>query len=201
MPLEALPHADKPTKARPKSSPAKKVAVHLVNQLRRPTRLRRRAILSIFALIGIVFLIIGRRHAVSHRIYPKYGKLQTNAVFQDDLQRTASNLGGYIPSSITDAISHYGEIEQVEHNRWDDAIDPNNGSNSHVKKPKFHLLIPTPDTNATVNLCKTLSSAAILNYPPPAHLSPLWGSRENFYQTRGGYCQEYIQLFARKGGA
>ncbi|KAH6713544.1 hypothetical protein BKA61DRAFT_436308, partial [Leptodontidium sp. MPI-SDFR-AT-0119] len=35
--------------------------------------------------------------------------------------------------------------------------------------PKFHLLIPT--NNSSVNLCKTLLSAAILNYPPPTLIS------------------------------
>ncbi|TVY25514.1 hypothetical protein LHYA1_G005093, partial [Lachnellula hyalina] len=147
MRLEAVPYPpDTAVKAKPKSSPAKSVAIHLVNLLCRPTRIRRRAIWSAFALTGVLFLIIERRHA-------------------DDLQLTVSTLGGYVPYSISDAISHYGEVEQVEQNRWDDVVDPNSGSS--VKKPKFHLLIPTPDTNASANLCKTLMSAAILNYPPP----------------------------------
>ena len=88
-----------------------------------------------------------------------------------------------MPSSISDAISHYGKVEQVEHNRWDDVIDHKNGSNFRLKKPKFHLLIPTPDTNATANLCKTLLSAAILNYPPPTLIH--YGQAENIY-TRPG---------------
>ena len=35
--------------------------------------------------------------------------------------------------------------------------------------PKFHLLIPS--SKPTANLCKTLLSAAILNYPPPTLVS------------------------------
>lgn len=65
MPLEALPYSDTPLTTRPKSSPLSKVAFHLGNQLRRPTRLRRRAIISGLALFAIVSLILGRRHAVS----------------------------------------------------------------------------------------------------------------------------------------
>lgn len=38
-----------------------------------------------------------------------------------------------------------------------------------MKKPKFHLLIPA--NKPTENLCKTLMSAAILNYPPPTLIS------------------------------
>jgi hypothetical protein len=41
-------------------------------------------------------------------------------------------------------------------------LDQGKGSS---KKPKFHLLITT--TGPTPNLCKTLLSAAVLNYPPP----------------------------------
>jgi hypothetical protein len=51
--------------------------------------------------------------------------------------------------------------------RWDDDIDEERGK--IVKKPKFHLLIPS--NNPSPNLCKTLLSAAILNYPPPTLIS------------------------------
>lgn len=44
-------------------------------------------------------------------------------------------------------------------------MDSKDTSDTTVKKPKFHLLIPA--TKPTVNLCKTMLSAAILNYPPP----------------------------------
>jgi len=72
---------------------------------------------------------------------------------------------------------------QVEHNRWDDVVDQKNESNSRLKKPKFHLLIPAPDTNATANLCKTLSSAAILNYPPPTLIH--YGNEEKTFSRPG----------------
>ncbi len=43
-------------------------------------------------------------------------------------------------------------------------------------RPKFHLLIPA--TSANVSLCRTLVSAAILNYPPPTllHYDPNSGA-------------------------
>jgi hypothetical protein len=65
MHLDGLPGADAPVRKRPKSSPASTVVSHLVNQMRRPTRLRRRAVLAAIAIAGIISLIIGRRHAVS----------------------------------------------------------------------------------------------------------------------------------------
>jgi hypothetical protein len=82
------------------------------------------------------------------------------------LQQTVSTLGAYIPHSITDVISHH---EETEHNRWDDTTGLTNGTEAS-KKPKFHLLIPTPDARSTPNLCKTLLSAVVLNYPPPTLL-------------------------------
>lgn len=48
-------------------------------------------------------------------------------------------------------------------------MEPSNGSRIVIKKPKFHLLIPA--NKPTANLCKTLLSAAILNYPPPTLVS------------------------------
>jgi len=53
--------------------------------------------------------------------------------------------------------------------RWDDDLEDKSPSNSIIKKPKFHLLIPA--NIPTANLCKTLLSAAILNYPPPTLVS------------------------------
>lgn len=49
--------------------------------------------------------------------------------------------------------------------------------------PRFHLLIPTPDKNATASLCKTLLSAAILNYPPPTLLR--YGKQPKAYVRPG----------------
>jgi len=48
--------------------------------------------------------------------------------------------------------------------------EENNGTEASFKKPKFHLLIPTPNGRSTPKLCKTLLSAAVLNYPPPTLL-------------------------------
>ena len=44
------------------------------------------------------------------------------------------------------------------------------------KRPKFHLLIPS--TKPSANLCKTLLSAAVLDYPPPTLLN-YNGTEEN----------------------
>jgi hypothetical protein len=60
-------------------------------------------------------------------------------------------------------ISQYGA--GVENSRWDDNVALNSANATMFKKPKFHLLIPAK-SNST-NLCKTLLSAAILNYPTP----------------------------------
>ncbi|KAE8445156.1 hypothetical protein EG329_013652 [Mollisiaceae sp. DMI_Dod_QoI] len=85
---------------------------------------------------------------------------------QVDLSRTASTLKEYIPNSITDVIAQYGDFEEQ---RWDDDVDPENATQRIIKKPKFHLLIPA--SKPTENLCKTLMSAAMLNYPPPTLIS------------------------------
>jgi hypothetical protein len=53
--------------------------------------------------------------------------------------------------------------------RWDDDLEDKSLGNSIIKTPKFHLLIPA--IIPTANLCKTLLSAAILNYPPPTLVS------------------------------
>ncbi|KAG4441607.1 hypothetical protein IFR05_002891 [Cadophora sp. M221] len=69
---------------------------------------------------------------------------------------------------ITDAIATYGEPEDAD-TRWNDVDSKNETDHIVIKKPKFHLLIPTNKPSA--NLCKTLLSAAILNYPPPMLIS------------------------------
>lgn len=70
-------------------------------------------------------------------------------------------------------ISQYGA--SFEDTRWDDDVELNTANNTMIKKPKFHLLIAAK-SNST-NLCKTLLSAAILNYPPPTLIS--YGTVEN----------------------
>lgn len=81
------------------------------------------------------------------------------------MQLTAATFSSYIPNRITEAINTYSESEDT---RWDDDV-PSDGSKVVIKKPKFHLLIPAH--KSTANLCKTLLSAAILNYPPPTLLT------------------------------
>ncbi|CZR58143.1 uncharacterized protein PAC_08034 [Phialocephala subalpina] len=132
---------------RPKKSPGRLVASHLYNQVRRPSRFRGRLLFTIFGLTGILCLVYGRQHTV-------------------DLSRTASAIKEYIPDSITDVLAQYGDFEEQ---RWDDGVDPENTTQMIIKKPKFHLLIPA--NKPTENLCKTLMSAAILNYPPPTLIS------------------------------
>ncbi|KUJ15336.1 uncharacterized protein LY89DRAFT_719906 [Mollisia scopiformis] len=139
-----LPGGGSPKRGRKSSG---RVVAHLYNQVRRPSRFRGRLLFTIFGITGILCLIYGRKHAV-------------------DLSRTASSLKDYIPDSITDVIAQYGDFEEQ---RWDDGVDPENATSRIIKKPKFHLLIPA--NKPTENLCKTLLSAAILNYPPPTLIS------------------------------
>ncbi|CAL3963293.1 unnamed protein product [Diplocarpon coronariae] len=128
---------------RPRSSPARVVAAHVFAQMRRPGRLRSRLFLLILTIAGTLLMFYGRRHAT-------------------EFKWTTSNLTGYIPTSIADAIAAYGE--NIEDTRWDDA-DSEDGSRIVIKKPKFHLLVPAH--KATANLCRTLLSASVLGYPPP----------------------------------
>ncbi|PQE03293.1 Legume-like lectin family protein [Rutstroemia sp. NJR-2017a BBW] len=130
------------TPPRPLSSPAKVVVGHILWELRRPGRSRNRAITIFLAAATLILFILGKRHV-------------------DDIQQTASHFGTYVPSTLSEAFAPY---HVVDDGRWDDEISHSNDSTPSVK-PKFHLLIPAK--TQTVNLCKTLLSAAILNYPPP----------------------------------
>jgi hypothetical protein len=85
------------------------------------------------------------------------------------LQQTAAAISAYssyIPTTLADVVAQYGKLDNM---RWDDDLEDKSPSNSIIKKPKFHLLIPA--NIPTINLCKTLLSAAILNYPPPTLIS------------------------------
>ena len=73
---------------------------------------------------------------------------------------STSRLSSYVPSRVSEAFAPNRDLDLL---RWDDELDTKNPDNS--KKPKFHLLIPA--RKPTVNLCKTLVSAAVLDYPPP----------------------------------
>lgn len=58
----------------------------------------------------------------------------------------------------------------IENSEWDDTVPfPSNETNTITDTtPKFHLIIPA--RKKSVNLCKTLLTASILNYPPPTLL-------------------------------
>ncbi|TAQ90136.1 hypothetical protein B7494_g1556 [Chlorociboria aeruginascens] len=137
-----------------KSAPAKKVAVHVFNNLLRPIRLRGRTLLLVITITGIISLVLARQHAA-------------------EIKRTAVHLSTYVPTKITDALGQYLEFENT---RWTD--DPNAlGSSIQTIKPKFHLLIRA--TKPTANLCKTVLSAAILNYPQPTLLGYMQPNTES----------------------
>ena len=143
-----------------KSTPARLAAGHIVGRIRCPGRFRRRLML-ILGILGTILLILGRRDVVStigvKKIYPS---MLTKFGLQLELQATAVTLGTYIPASIVDVIAQYGN--DFSNIRWDDEV---RGGKTAFKRPKFHLLIPA--SQPTANLCKTLLSAAVLNYPPP----------------------------------
>lgn len=63
---------------------------------------------------------------------------------------------------------------QESKNSKNDTVD----SNYENRKPRFHLLIAAK--NPSLNLCKTLLSAAALNYPPPVLIN--YGSTESVRQ-------------------
>lgn len=86
---------------------------------------------------------------------------------QDDLHLAAATLSRYVPERVTNTLAHH--IEGYEATRWDDVVESAGIGQDSVKKPKFHLLIPY--NKPTANLCKTMLSAAILNYPPPTLIS------------------------------
>jgi hypothetical protein len=83
------------------------------------------------------------------------------------LQLAAATLSSHIPNTVTNGFAQYRG--GYENTRWDDDVESKDMSNTIVKKPKFHLLIPA--NKPTANLCKTMLSAAILNYPPPTLIS------------------------------
>jgi len=132
--------------------------------LRRPSRLRTRVLFLIFITAGVSFLLFGGQYTVSFPRPNRITSLLLNAPGPPSTQRTASTLSTYIPNRITPVISQYGG---TEHTQWDDDIDPEPKSTSdmNIKKPKFHLLIPSKKPRP--NLCRALLSDAALNYPPP----------------------------------
>ncbi|KAF4625476.1 hypothetical protein G7Y89_g12693 [Cudoniella acicularis] len=115
---------------------------YFLNQLRRFIRPRR-------VLLCLVFVIAA-------------GLLALGKHYELDIRQAASALSTYIPSGINSAISG-----KVDGTRWDGDLKYEFKDETYPKKPTFHLLISMPDNTRSANLCKTLLSAAILNYPPP----------------------------------
>ncbi|KAG4028685.1 hypothetical protein MFRU_020g01240 [Monilinia fructicola] len=114
----------------------------VLRELRRPSRIRSRILTSLIIIASVLFVFLGRRHAY-------------------EIQQTASSLGHYVPSKLSGAFApHYA----VDVGRWDDTISSND-TDTNVVRPIFHLIIPA--RRRSINLCRSLLSAAILNYPPP----------------------------------
>ncbi|KAH6672964.1 hypothetical protein B0J14DRAFT_60975 [Halenospora varia] len=112
------------------------------------TRLKRKLFVTLLAVSSIGLLVLGKRHSV------RSCKFCVVITIPHTYLLTAS----YLPDSVFDVLYH-----ERKQSRWDD------DSQALIKKPKFHLLIGTA-TNKSDHLCKTLLSAAILNYPPPTLL-------------------------------
>ncbi|TGO33447.1 hypothetical protein BHYA_0246g00150 [Botrytis hyacinthi] len=136
-----------PETARRKISPLSFMA-HKLRELKRPSRLRSRIFFSLIFISSVILIVLGKWHA--YRI-----------------QHSASQLGSYVPDKLAGAFAPYTIIENSE---WDDTIPfPNNETNTNTDtNPKFHLIIPA--RKKSFNLCKTLLTASILNYPPPTLL-------------------------------
>ncbi|KAG4411143.1 hypothetical protein IFR04_015714, partial [Cadophora malorum] len=130
---------------RQRGSRARIIASHLLSPFRR--RIRSRLLLLLIGLAGILFIVHGRRHS-------------------NKLHSTSSTLTTHVPTGISGAIATYGETENQD-TRWEDSKSQNEADSNHIvlKKPRFHLLIPAYNPSAAI--CRTLLSAAILNYPPP----------------------------------
>jgi hypothetical protein len=150
---------------KPTNVPAKVVAGHLMSKIGRPSRSRRSLLLSLVLVLAILCLVLGRRHAVSR---PRSQCVAIKLIAkQEDLHLAAATLSRYVPERVTNTLAHH--IEGYEATRWDDVVESAGMGQDSVKKPKFHLLIPY--NKPTANLCKTMLSAAVLNYPPPTLIS------------------------------
>ncbi|TGO56723.1 hypothetical protein BCON_0074g00180 [Botryotinia convoluta] len=136
-----------PETARRKTSPMSFMA-HKLRELKRPSRLRSRIFFSLIFISSVILIVLGKWRAYK-------------------IQHSASQLGSYVPEKLAGAFAPYTIIENSE---WDDTIPfPNNETNTNTDtNPKFHLIIPA--RKKSFNLCKTLLTASILNYPPPTLL-------------------------------
>ncbi|KAK8909039.1 hypothetical protein QC760_003376 [Botrytis cinerea] len=136
-----------PATVRRKTSPMSFMANKL-RELKRPGRLRSRVFFSLIFTSSIILIALGKWHAYK-------------------TQHSASYLSSYVPGKLTGAFAPYTIIES---SKWDDTIPlPNNETNTNTDTtPKFHLLILA--RKKSLNPCKTLLTASILNYPPPTLL-------------------------------
>ncbi|TGO24827.1 hypothetical protein BPAE_0094g00360 [Botrytis paeoniae] len=121
---------------------------HKLRELKRPSRLRSRIFFSLIFISSVILIVLGKWHAYK-------------------TQHSASQLGSDVPEKLAGAFAPYTVIEN---SKWDDTIPfPNNETNTNTDtNPKFHLIIPA--RKKSFNLCKTLLTASILNYPPPTLL-------------------------------
>ncbi|ATZ49669.1 hypothetical protein BCIN_05g00890 [Botrytis cinerea B05.10] len=136
-----------PATVRRKTSPMSFMANKL-RELKRPGRLRSRVFFSLIFTSSIILIALGKWHAYK-------------------TQHSASYLSSYVPEKLTGTFAPYTIIES---SKWDDTIPlPNNETNANTDTtPRFHLLILA--RKKSLNLCKTLLTASILNYPPPTLL-------------------------------
>jgi hypothetical protein len=72
------------------------------------------------------------------------------------------NVKSHIPSRISRVLEPTRDVEDL---RGGDDVGSRNGKTIISRRPRFHLLIPAQ--KPTPNLCRTLLSAAALNYPSP----------------------------------
>ncbi|TGO82437.1 hypothetical protein BPOR_0831g00010 [Botrytis porri] len=136
-----------PETIRRKISPMSFVA-HKLRELKRPSRLRSRIFLSLIFISSVILIVLGKWHAYK-------------------IQHSASYLGSYVPEKLAGAFTPSTIIEISD---WDETFPfPNNETSTNTDtNPKFHLIMPA--RKKSLNLCKTLLAASILNYPPPTLL-------------------------------
>ncbi|KFY14920.1 hypothetical protein V492_02321 [Pseudogymnoascus sp. VKM F-4246] len=106
----------------------------------------------------------------------------------------------YMVRGNTDHIKHYvstslsssNSASQQEH-KWE-LGESNSSSNGSVDGNRFVLVIPA--RRPSVALCKTLVSAAILNYPPPTLVG--YGSENNENEADGGATTDTLKFLLSK---
>ncbi|KAF7856994.1 hypothetical protein EAF04_009754 [Stromatinia cepivora] len=151
----------------------KSFVAHILRELRRPSRLRSRILISFILISSVIFLFLGRWHAYK-------------------IQRTASHLGNYVPNKLAGAFVPYNVIDGGRL----DKTTPDNDTNTNIVRSKFHLIIPARKRSA--NLCKTLISAAVLNYPPPTLIGFELDEKEGKDSSSSQYVQETLNFLNGK---